>query len=151
MLFSILSGAILFKEFAGYYWYNYVGLIIAAIIIFCGVYKLSPHQTNEPQQQEVLNTLTSNSRESIASSANISLCIGDAANPMNDQFDAIDPVQLSKAFNNLRDDDDDMKSTQNQEVIRSSTLDLPANSRSLRTIQRFFETSGKMLSDFLIL
>ena len=157
MLFSMLSGGILFREFDGYRWYNYVGLIVAAIVIFCGVYQLSPHEN----EQEVLNTLASNSRESIirsaslASSANISLCIGDAADPMPKRDEFIDPNKVVEIFNNLRDDED-LKSSlvptpQNEEVVRSSTLDLPANSRSLRTLQRFFETSGRMLSDLWLM
>merc|ERR1719384_954791 len=44
MLFSVLSGGILFKEFDGYSWYNYIGFIVGTIIIFYGVYQLTPQK-----------------------------------------------------------------------------------------------------------
>merc|ERR1719491_1606949 len=49
MLFSILSGGILFREFEGYRWANYVGFAFGALIIFSGVYQLSPRKPSSAQ------------------------------------------------------------------------------------------------------
>merc|ERR1719206_1460839 len=47
MPFSILSGGILFREFEGYRWANYVGFVFGALIIFGGVYQLSPQKPKQ--------------------------------------------------------------------------------------------------------
>ena len=49
MLFSMLSGGILFREFECFLWANYFGFTLGALIIFGGVYQLSPRKPSSAQ------------------------------------------------------------------------------------------------------
>ena len=135
MLFSILSGGILFKEFDGYSWYNYFIFMIGTIIIFYGVYKLSPKKpdanTPKHKNQKEIELLQSNnnSNESLQSASNtnsndkrhtpssVNIQINSHSNSIEER---IDPVKVRANLGNLRDNDDLISaSSMNQPSINS--------------------------------
>ena len=56
---SILSGGILFREFDGYQWWNYIVFMAGTVIIFFGVYQLSPRDSSRNQLNAELVQLDS--------------------------------------------------------------------------------------------
>eukprot|EP01084_Bolivina_argentea_P117192 208165_1 len=131
MLFSILSGGILFKEFDGYYWYNYMVFILATAVIFYGVYQLSQAKATQTNPQK-----------------DIELC----ASPPRDieEEELIDLNIVRQNMNALCDDPSLTNSSTDLAIAdtadkRFPENDMMSNSVSLRTIHKFFETSGKII------
>eukprot|EP01084_Bolivina_argentea_P261226 441353_1 len=161
MLFSILSGGILFKEFDGYYWYNYIGFFIGTIIIFYGVYQLSPQKENinvntaenvliEPSENIILNSneIPITSVKNYVYSRSIS--------PEHTQ-ELIDKNIVAENVNKLCDDfsvrlsistitpPNVMEINSNENIHGNITPPPPLHSLSLRTIHKIFATSGRII------
>ena len=171
MLFSILSGGILFREFDGYHWYNYLGFVIGTMIIFYGVHKLSPKK-NEGKQQEKpellasINDTIKDNKESLPSSSsninpnNVSLQIDEEAidpkrvkeriGSLCDDAQSMNSLTTTSNYqpsiNSLRNSQPDPRISEPENIRRDDSLTIPSNSLSLRTIHKFFASSQKLLS-----
>jgi len=153
MLFSILSGGILFKEFDGYQWQNYLGFVIGTLFIFYGVYKLSPSKPDRSadDKKQVASTdepMTNNSNSNEVNPTQLVLNIEDQGDiDMEKVRESMkhlnDESYEAPSINSLRNSAPDPEISEYEN--RSELVEPPTNSRSLLTIHKIFATSQKLL------
>mmetsp|Transcript_12650 Transcript_12650/g.19161 ORF Transcript_12650/g.19161 Transcript_12650/m.19161 type:complete len:572 (-) Transcript_12650:274-1989(-) len=151
MMFGMLSGGILFKEFDGYHWYNVVGLVLGACVIFFGVNKLSIRNVNDSVDAATrLHSATGIDAENLASeevvvaepvSNDLSVQLTSHNSPAAELMVDPSPASLSN-LNSLRNSEIGPQITESE---HRQNPELPPDLWSLRAMHKIFTTTERLL------